>query len=350
MHIPNSWLIPVAGLSGVAFSLIGISYRMGQPRGIAPGHVMACIAAAGIVIFGVQSAGLPLADVPLLVIALGVAAGLTQYVLVRIMKAALRMGPLSPAWCALALSFLPTIAFSSISLGEKLGLMHGLALIAGIACVLAASACQNPLCQNTPPPCPLPKDGEGEVAAPLPKDGEGEVAGPLPKCGEGEVAGPLPILGEGYRGGGSASRLAYVGVLLLIPTFNCVTQISIKVLGRPDAAGGSMADRFSGVFLLLMYFVIGTSLAIELLVTRNYRVPLLHTAGLGIMAAAGSTAGMTGLTACAALPAAILFPLTSVVSILVAAIVSTAAFGERRALAWYGTVGFGALTVVLANL
>ena len=301
-------LIPVAGLSGVAFSLIGIAYRMGQPRGIVPGHVMVFIAAVGSIVFAVRSAGLPLGDVPLLVIALGVAAGLTQYVLVHVMKAALHMGPLSPAWCALGLSFLPTIAFSSISLGEQMTTMRGLALIAGIACVLVASACQHP------PP-----------------------------------ARPMPVIGGRDRVQ-SASRLAYVGVLLLIPTFNCVTQISIKVLGRPNAEGGSMADRFGTVFLLLMYSVIGTSLVIELLVTRNYRVPLLHTAGLGFMAAAGSTIGMTGLTACAALPAAILFPLSNVVSILVAAIVSTAAFGERRSLAWYGTVGFGALTVVLANL
>jgi len=143
MSLPHSFLIPVAGLSGVAFSLIGIAYRMGQPRGIVPAHVMACIAAVGSVVFGVRAAMLPLADVPLVVIGLGVAAGVTQYVLVRVIKAALDKGPLSPAWCALTLSFLPTVAFSSIFLGERVTLMHGLALVAGIACVLAASGCQS---------------------------------------------------------------------------------------------------------------------------------------------------------------------------------------------------------------
>ena len=326
MPLPQSLLIPVAGLSGVAFALIGIAYRMGQPRGIVPAHVMVCIAAVGSIIFGVRAAMLPLREVPLMVIALGVSAGLTQYVLVRVIKAALDLGPLSPAWCALTLSFLPTVAFSSIFLDEHMTPMRGLALAAGIACVLAASACQSS------PPSPLSEAGEGEKKAPLPTLGKG--AG-------GDEDRPAQH---------HPSRIAYVGVLLLIPTFNCVSQIAIKVMGKPNAAGVSINDRFSAVFLFLLYFVIGAGLVIELLVTRNYRVPLLRTAGLGLMAAFGSTAGMTGLTACSALPAATLFPVSNVVSILVAAIVSTLAFGERRSPAWFATIGLGVLAVVLANL
>ena len=302
MSIPPPLLAPIAAISGIGFALIGIAYRMGQPRGIAPPHIVLFLAAGGTIFFGVQMLNIPLLEIPLVVIVYGTVAGLCQYVLVKVIKVALRMGPLSPVWCALALSLLPTIGFASVFLGEKLGMTQVLAIVAGIACVLAASAIHR------------------EEPA-------------------------------GKPGDRRSTWLAYVAVLLLIPTFNCISQIGIKHMEHlPAQGGGSLIEQYKAVFLMLLYLMIGAGTAIDLFVTRGFNVPFWRTAGLGLMAAAGSIFGMAALTACAALPAATLFTLSNVVSILATALVATLAFGERRTLAWYGTVGFGVLTVVVANL
>ena len=273
---------------------------MGQPAGILPLHIVVFLAGGGALFFGVRSWGIPLRQVPLRVVIYGVGSGLSQFLLVRVIDEALKMGPLSPVWCALSLSIIPTIVFASVFLGEKLGRMQVLAMVSGVLCVLAASGAQQ------------------------------------------QPAGEARALANTW--------LAYVGVLLLIPTFNCISQIAIKDMNhRPHRAGGRLIDHFNALFLMLMYLCLWLGAVAYLLATRNVNVPLMPTAGLGLLAAAGSISGMAALTACARLPAAILFTLSSVVSILATAIVSTSAFGEERSVCWFGTVGFAVLTVVLAS-
>jgi drug/metabolite transporter (DMT)-like permease len=45
----------------------------------------------------------------------------------------------------------------------------------------------------------------------------------------------------------------------------------------------------------------------------------------------------------------VLFTVSSVVSLLLAAAVSVTAFGEKRSLAWYATVGLAVAAVVLVS-
>jgi len=70
---------------------------------------------------------------------------------------------------------------------------------------------------------------------------------------------------------------------------------------------------------------------------------------IGSVAAIGSIVGMLLLGYAVALPAALVFTINGMVSILVGVTVSVIAFGEKRTKAWYGTIGFGILTVILIN-
>jgi hypothetical protein len=69
---------------------------------------------------------------------------------------------------------------------------------------------------------------------------------------------------------------------------------------------------------------------------------------LGILAGVGSVSGLWLLGTCIALPAAILFTVNSVSSILFTAVVGTLFFKEQRTVNWYATIGCAILVVVLA--
>ena len=301
MGAPRTILLPMAALSGVGFALIGIAYRMGQPHGISPLHIMLYMAAGGTLLFGARSRGLSLRKAPPVVLAYGIGAGFSQYMLLKVIDAGMRMGPISPVWCALSLGVVPTLLVAMAMFGERLSTLKALALCSGLGCLLLASKSQQPA---------------------------------------GSPAGSAAFV----------PSPAYLGVLLLIPALNSVTQIAIKHMGYASWGEGNLMDGFRPLFLLLLYATLGVSTAADLLARGDLGVPLGLTASLGCMATVGTLSGMSLLTACARLPAALLFPISNVVSTLVVALVATSVLGDPRSVWWYGTVILAVLTVILAGL
>ncbi len=105
----------------------------------------------------------------------------------------------------------------------------------------------------------------------------------------------------------------------------------------------------SSIFFL-MYLSMALTCFVLVLIQKAKPNSIGDLIKIGSIAAVGSIVGMLLLGYAVALPAALIFTINGMVSILVGVTVSVIAFGEKRTKAWYGTVGFGILTVILINL
>jgi hypothetical protein len=292
----------LAALAGMCFSLMGFAYRLGTGRGVSAIHILGVCGVVGAAVFGARALT-GVGGAPPLVLGLAAVAGVTQYATARLLRTAIRLGPLSPLWCVLMLGFIPVTAYAYVALGEAPSAFQYAAVAAGVGCVLAASLTQR--------------------AAP------------------------------GAQGGAPAQephRLRYAALLVGLLLFNSVSNICVKELAtRPDGQGGTLMARFHDVFLAVLYVGIAASVAVRQVAAREPLPPWRWTLLLGGMAAAGSVAGMSLLVRCAALPAAMVFTVNSVASILFTAVVAAALLGEARTRSWYAALGCGVLAVVMAN-
>jgi drug/metabolite transporter (DMT)-like permease len=300
LHHP-SWAFGLATLSGVGFACLGISWRWGQARGVPPTHVALVISVIGTAFFALRTGeGF---NAPTLIWVLGLTVGVSQYATIKLIKLALSRGPLSPLWCAVGLGFIVTITYARVFLGEALRPVQCLGVAAGVACVIVASLAQG--------------HGENET-------------------------------GSGTRR--FADRATYGLLLLLTLVASSGTAIMVKYLGAltylPDQ---SYMDHFGGLFYVLLYAVFGLLIVGETVVTRPGGIPLKWMLAAGIFGSAGSVTGLWAWGAASALPAAITFTVSSVVSIVGAAIVSAAFFGERASAGWFATLVLALVSVVLVN-
>jgi len=290
----------LAILAGMCFSIVAIAYRLGAPRGVGPVHVMGTCSLLGAAFFGVQALGAPGGSVPPLVVALGLLAGATQYALLPIIRAALRLGPLSPLWCVLMLSFIPTTLYAALVLGETLGPLNYAAMAAALLCVGLACV------------------GKGGSAAGV--------------------------------GTGPRHRLRYAAMLAAMLMIAAVAGACLKELdSRGDGAGGSLLARHRDAYIATLYLAIAACAVADVALTRGRPASWRWTLGLGMMAAAGSLTGMSFLVRAAVLPAAVVFTLNSVSSIVFTALVAAALLGEKRTWSWYATLACGLLAVALSN-
>lgn len=295
------FLLPIAALSGAGFALIGIAYRIGQSRHILPTHIMTVISCGGSMFFLSRIMSHPQQSVPLIIFLMGAFCGISNYFLVKLVTIGLRMGPLSPVWCAMALSFLPAVIYAAAFLGERLGLLQLLSLASAVGCVLVASL--------------------------------------------GQKSDPRKSELRSIR-----SILMYAGCLLAILIVSGAAFLSIKHLESiPSEFGKTYIDLYGAYFFLALYASLAISLLIEVLSRRRFQVPLGKTLILGIFGMLGSLTGMLGTQAASQLPAAVAFTLSGVTSILVAALVSVLFLGEKANKNWYATVALGILAVVLIN-
>lgn len=302
VRLPEAWVI-LAGLAGLCFSVIAMCLRGGQRRGAPPIAVSMFLAVVGSAFFAGRCLGQSFDEMPLWASTCGLIAGGSQYAAMRFMQACLERGPLSPVWCAASLGFLPAIVYSHGAFAEPIGAAQYVAVVTAVACVVVASTGQ--------------------------KD-----ARPTDRPGDGQTRGVFYLVG-----------------LSMVFLLNGVTTMATKDLGlRAFPAGGTYMDRYADVFLLGMYFAMAAGIFLDLLVRRRLRFPVRWTVGLGVLAGAASSFGYWAIAACAARPAAIVFTVSSTVSILGASVASVAAFGERPSPAWFGTVGLAVATVVLANV
>ncbi|RKY55886.1 MAG: hypothetical protein DRP93_02490 [Candidatus Neomarinimicrobiota bacterium] len=297
--------IILAMLSGVSFAIIGIMMRLGQSKNVVPLHISMGMGIAGAIYFGLQIDWAHW-DVPAYVIlmALGGTVGLIANMIFT--KMSLKRGPLSPLWTATNLTFIVVTLYAAIMFGEKISLMPGLALLFGIVCVIFAAN-----------------------------------LGDIPKNND-EDKKPLRM------------KIEYAVLLFLVLLGNSFSFLVIKDLGTRLIPGTETA--YIALYRPHLYFVMYLSMAIVSFVIvkfidRSKPVSYKWVWLLGSIAAAGSIIGMVMLSSVVTkLPASIVFTLNSISCILVGCIVSVIAFKEKIKPAWWGTIIFGLVAVILANI
>jgi len=294
-------LLLLVTFSGIFFALIGLASRIGAPLGVDSLHIAVVGMLGGMIFFGADALEILRAgDVPARVWQMGLAAGLTQYAAVRLIKTALRMGPLTPLWTAQMLAFVPVILYASLALGEPLEPVHLAALLLAGACIFFASRSQD-----------------------------------LPAQPAARPGGP---------------RLAYLAVLAGALLLNSVANIAVKDLSAHTLPSErTLLEQFGSLFYFMMYLQIWLGSAAELLVRRRAPASYAWMLGLGLMAGLGSLLGVICLRQGMSLPAAVSFTLSSTTSIVCAALAGALFFGERRTRWWWATVASGAAVVLVAN-
>lgn len=301
--MPHGLLIfIVAAGSGAAFALIGIAYRLGHSRRIAPATILMFASAMGLVFFLLRARGLDWRQVPERIWVMGIAAGLTQYLALKLLRLAMANGPFSPAWCAASLSFVPVVVYASGFLRESMQVWQYLSVAAAVLAMVVASAGE--------------QDG-GQADAPA----------------------------------GLGRNLFYCAVLLAVLFVNGVASVCMKDLGvRALPAGGSYMHEWGSVFCALLYLFIVLGVASERLLERRLGAPLLPTLGLGLLAGCGSVSGIAGMVWCSQAKSSMPFPVSGVVQILAAAVVSVVFFRERVTGRWVATMALGVAAVLLAPI
>jgi drug/metabolite transporter (DMT)-like permease len=297
-------MIWLAIFAGMAFSVTAAAYRAGVPRGVSPQHIMGTCAVVGVAVFGVASLpGLAAGGPPPLVLVLAVMSGLSQYALLPLIQVGLRLGPVSVLWCVLMLMFVPVTLYAGMALGESFAAGQWVSVGAAIACVVLAALSQN---------------GSAATSAGRPHT--------------------------------LARRLGYGGLLLILLALNSVMGIALKQLdATPDPAGATCLTHYRELFLAVMYLFVLLGVLTEGAITRRGPASWRWTLLLGALAAIGSIGGMTMLVRAVALPAAAVFTVCNVSSILTTAVLATVLWRERRTWSWYGALACGILAVVLAN-
>jgi len=308
-----------ASLSGVAFAVIAVAYRLGQARGLRPLQILALAVLSGTVFFALQPA--PAQSTPLFVIVLGIVSGVTQYAAIRLVYHALHLGPLSPLWCMISLNFIPATLYSWLIYHHPLAAMQIVGLLLAVACAVLASR------QDKPPHA---------------------ASGP-----------PHPLL--------------YTTVLIAV--FACNSFVNLAMADLKDHLGYAtpLFETHGDRFLMVMYGALAVCLWTDLGVSRvrAARPALVAVGGPGnedvaaaptsafswrvllallLLAAVGSNGGLLLTRMSGSLPASITFTLSGMASLLTGGLVSVLFFRERASPAWYAMMLCGAASVSLVNL
>ena len=285
-------------------SLIGVSYNLGRSRGLRPSHIATFIGFAGMVVFAALAGAARLRSAPVEVWVVGLIAGLAQYLGVVALAAAFQRGPLSPAWCAAAMTFPPALLYAWFWLGERLTGLRLAGVVLACVCVVLASL-------------------------------------------HGSAAGHA----RAERKHGWGTRIFY-GLLLLLVMLMCSSvNVSLKVLGGhllPD--GRNTLEVYGLVFLTACYGALGVPMLVDTLVQPPPVEARPAFLPIGLLAAFGSVSGFALLRAVAQEPAALVFPVNAVASLLGGSVTSVLFFRERVTPLWFGMVLAGSLAVVLVGL
>jgi drug/metabolite transporter (DMT)-like permease len=293
-------LLSLPILSGVAFAVIGIAYRQGQRRGLTALHIVLHMALWGAVFFALGTSAESWAEAPTLILTLGLVCGITQWLTAILIGCALRLGPLSPMWCALNLTFLPVTIHSAVFFDEPVLPVKIAGLGLAIVTVILASL--------------RTQDPKGEPSH--------------------LVSAPL-----------------YGLLLVALLLFNSVMHVSIKHLGTVAISEGeTLMTAFGPVFFTCLYIALFIPIAVQHALRRDRRA--LSRAGWtwGSVAGIGSIGGVGFLALSASLPGAVVFTLSAVFSILGAGIASVTLFGERASAVWFAMMGTAVVSVVLVSL
>jgi hypothetical protein len=297
-------LFLLAILSGISFSLIGIALRLGSDHEIHPLHIVAVSSLMGVIVFAIRLTAHFGEQIPVLVFALGALAGVSQYVVLHAFKWALNLGPLSPLWCALMLSFIPVILYVGWFRGETVAPVQYGAVGLAVVCVLIASMGQR-------------KDPGG--------------------------TGRL-------RPRTRWRALEYGVVLLAVLLLNSIANICMKELGiTPSELGGTYMSQYGAAFFATLYLCVQVCVMTDNVVTRRRPGSFRWMLILGALTGVGSIGGLWLLEVCIELPAAVLFTVNSISSILFTCLIGAFYFREPKTLSWYATIATAVVVVLLAR-
>ncbi len=300
-------LVLLAGLSGISFSLIGITFRIGQNRGVIPLHISMCMGIAGAIFFGIQVNWADFGGLPTFVWIMAILTTVGQIGAMHLVRICLGMGPLSPLWSAMNLTFLPVILYSAMVFSERISPVGYATLSAAVVCVFFAS------------------QAGSEAATEEKAD----------------------------RKSSLRTKLIYGSLLFLVLLGNSVVFVVLKDLGTrliPNSSETTYLMQYVSPIYFLMYSSLALFSGVTVWMQKAVPNRYIDLVWLGIMAAGGSISGLLLLKTCMALPAGLLFTINGMITILGGVIASVVFFGEAMKPSWWGTVGFGLLAVLLANL
>ena len=277
-------------LTGVASATSGVALRWAQDKNLLPSHLLMLTGFCGAIYFGLRGHA-EWANITWPAILIGIVGGATQYIPVRLFKRALELGPLSPAWCTLALGeFVPVIVFSMVFLGEELSVCRIFSLAATFIAIVFASLGGDPAERRR----------------------------------------------FEWR-----KQLMYLGYLVVIFLMAGVLGICLKY-----GADGELASQ-QNVVMCLVYLMLFLMPVLEITAARRWTASADFWICGGVFTLA-CLVQYSLILFLVSLPAILVFALSNTVSLLAAAIFSTCFFHEKRTWQWYAMLA-AALAAILLN-
>ena len=288
----------MAILSGVTTGVGALSYRYAEKGNVLPIQLNATMGTVGIALFALLGAG-EWRDFSPVACGIGLAGGITQYAAIRILRTAMKRGPLAPAWCAMALGgFVPVIIYSFLFMGEKPTIWQWLSLACALAAVAAAAANQN---------------------------------------------------GQGERGNSTtfAGMAWYAALLVLLLIFTGILNVLLKAVADVPGpvAGKSLLRAQGNVLMCFVYVGMAVSSAAELTIARQWVLNRYALIG-GAMLSFGALSAYAIILSIMTLPAIQVFVLGNITSILVVALGTVLIFHEKPNRPWCLVILFSLLAVL----
>ena len=318
------FVVFLSALTGFFQALLGVGYRIGSAGNVFPLQTVSAISIVGIIIFAFAGRA-EWQYAPISAYVIGVLLGISQYAAIRLMRIALQLGPLSPLWCAVMLSFIPVIAFSFFFLGETVTWWQIAAAITAVATVIAAS-----------------KSGE----SPSENNSGTQVTTPATSVLAGGLVNQQNLIKVL-----NSPRLRYGILLILIMLASSVSSGSLKAAGSyTSLKGGTLSDDCGNLLTLFLYVFLVLPAIVDLTISRAWKWQTPYFYWGALVGTIGSVGGLLVQVTLMTEPAGIVFPVISAASILFAALISTLAFQEKRTKSWYLTLFLSILTIILCNM
>ena len=282
-------------LAGTLTGGCGIGYKIGGMGNVYPIQAAAFLSVFGTIVFGILGWN-EWKDICLFTVAGGAFFGVTQYLGIRLLRTALKLGPLSPAWCAQSLNFIPVIIYSCTCLKENLSFWQSFALFFTI-CAIFAAAC------NT---------------------------------------------SGGKRAESLKGRLAYGGLLVSILVCISILNVGLKygAVNIHPATGRTLLASNGNLIMCVTYLFLGLSSALDLTISKSWRFNKFAFYGGGIVTVCALLSFVFALIVVPRAPAVVFFALSNASSILTAGLLSTIFMKEKRTKAWYCTIIFSLLAIL----
>jgi hypothetical protein len=288
-------VITISLIIGVMFALCGTAYKIGSFGNVYPIQSATVLSIFGMIFFGIKACA-TWGNITLWMVFAGLLFGVTQYLAIRLIRVALTLGPLSPAWCASSLTFVPVIVYAGIFMGEKLSILQYFSLAATFGAILAGA---------------LVHDG-------------------------------------GKHGLKLKNKIIYGILLFFILASGSILNIGLKFCSAFIEPGTqvNMLQNGGNVIMFFTYLFLGLSSAIDLTISKSWRWNKFAYWG-GALLSIGAVGGFALSLAIIEAPAVFVFALSNSASILITTLISIFFMHEKRTISWYFTVGFSLLAILL---